>query len=378
MVKLLNEEGLIKLAKKVGLANRDITCSVQIGDKEFSAASLECGLREQLRLLCGYNERTKRCDVHEFNKNQELACQIMEIAIDSARDPRKVAQQYAAIAEMKTFGEEERPVFYIRQTLASKRRAMQYVKRGAKAGIYDSFELASDKIDGHVFTITASGRLSYEQFISGEFTLADIMDIINEGTQKRLQEILAALLGDTIRKMPQTNKKMANGFAKEMFDELLDKSDSYGAGNSTIYCCKSFARKMAAGVQSSGLQLSNNMKEELFKNGGWFGTYPGGSPIIIIEQSYTDETNTEKVMNEGYCFIIPNGIGSDAKPVKLGQMGKTHIRKRETTDWGIVIDSFQQYAVAIVVQNDIFAYIDCDLLTNSKGLALDKVDFGIA
>ena len=64
--------------------------------------------------------------------------------------------------------------------------------------------------------------------------------------------------------------------------------------------------------------VSNEMKNEKWNN-GYLGNYKGHK-VIVLPQSMEDETNTTKVIDPKYAWIIPSGA---TKPVKIAFEGDT-------------------------------------------------------
>ena len=146
---LLKNNELKDLASALGKAMVSPTLNFSYAGETLSLNSLDSAFRDQMRILCGYDEVTGRQDVHVFEQNEPLVYSLMETVINEAA-PKKVEQQYKGLCEFKRFGENERPVFRLRVTNASRRRALKFISRGAIAGIYDALELAGDVEEGKV------------------------------------------------------------------------------------------------------------------------------------------------------------------------------------------------------------------------------------
>ena len=370
---LLKNNELKDLASALGKAMVSPTLNFSYAGETLSLNSLDSAFRDQMRILCGYDEVTGRQDVHVFEQNEPLVYSLMETVINEAA-PKKVEQQYKGLCEFKRFGENERPVFRLRVTNASRRRALKFISRGAIAGIYDAFELAGDVAEGKIFDLVGAGRISYMNFITGEFTMTDVMDIILEGFDKRVIEAISSALVGLVKNLQTQNKKGATGFSADLFDSLLSIADTYGTAPSYIFCTKLFAQKLFPYTTGTYSAYTDEQKAELFRNGGWLRNYKGMHPIVIIEQSYEDETYTKKVMKDGLCLIMPNNGLVNGLPIKIGEIGSTHVRRRNTTDWALEVEAFKQYSVTIVCDNDLFAYIDTSLLEDGESLTTYSVE----
>lgn len=355
--KILSQDQLRQMAMSLGKSYNNKATKFSLNGVEVSSNAIESAFVRQLQLLSGLDETTNTINIHRFSENQHRCFELMETAVDSAL-PKKVLQQYYRFVETKNFEENERPVFYQRITSSSRRRALRYVSLGSRAGIYNVFKLSGRDFDSKVFTVTGASELSFEDFITQRITFSDVMDIMLEGIDKRVQEEITGCLIGCIKNMQPANKHAATGFVKSEFDARVSIADSYGTAPSTIICTAEFARNLKPDFDA----MSDRMKEEAYSKGGFLGMYDGRHPIAILDQSYKDETNMVKEMNDGLCFIIPNTAGHNGQPIKLGQIGKTHMRKIEDeATWGMRIDMFKTFSIALVVDNDICAYVDLSL-----------------
>jgi hypothetical protein len=99
------------------------------------------------------------------------------------------------------------------------------------------------------------------------------------------------------------------------------------------------------------------MKEKLW-NDGWFGNYKG-TRVVIMEQGFTDETNSEKVVNPAHCWVIPTGVGG--KPVYIAMEGATLMKEHENDDWSRDIQVYKKVGVVAMLNNSMCHYYDSSL-----------------
>ena len=101
------------------------------------------------------------------------------------------------------------------------------------------------------------------------------------------------------------------------------------------------------------------MKDELWRTGR-LASYKGRK-VVILEQGFVDETNTTKVIDPGYCWIIP--AGANTKPVKIAFEGNTLVSERDNNwDWSREIQVYKKVGVVCMMTNDICSYVDTSLL----------------
>lgn len=81
--------------------------------------------------------------------------------------------------------------------------------------------------------------------------------------------------------------------------------------------------------------------------------------MIVLPQSYEDETNSKKVIDPSYAWIIPTG-GND-KPVKVALEGQTIVREIENADMSREIQVYKKMGVAAIITNNICVYRNTSL-----------------
>ena len=79
----------------------------------------------------------------------------------------------------------------------------------------------------------------------------------------------------------------------------------------------------------------------------------------ILNQSYTDETNSTKVIDPSRAYIIPTG--SNEKPVKIAFEGSTLVDERSNDDWSKEIQVYKKLGVGTIITNNICVYRNTSL-----------------
>ena len=110
------------------------------------------------------------------------------------------------------------------------------------------------------------------------------------------------------------------------------------------------------------------MKDELWKTGR-LANYKG-KKVIIFPQGFADETNTTKVVDPGYCWIIPSGA---EKPIKIAFEGSTIVDEYVNADRSREIQVYKKVGVVAMLTNDICSYIDTSLKGEMTNWYLDGV-----
>lgn len=339
----LNKNDLITLAKTVANANPSSQVAYSFGEEKFSYSDLNETLRSELKELAGTYQL--------YRENKNVVFSLIEETINDVL-PVRVLEQYGQFAEIKTFAQGDKPVFRQRVTEASRRRAKQFITKVGLAGVYEVFKLDGREYEIATTAFGGAAQVSIEEFLDGRVDFADLIEIVMEGLDEKIYlEIEAALIG-AIANLGNNNKTLQTAFVETEMDKLLAIADSYG--KSTIYCTYEFAATM---VPAEGWR-SDAMKDQRWNN-GYLANYKGHN-VIVLNQSYTDETNSEKVINPAYAWIIPTGNGE--KPVKIAFEGTTLVDERANADWSREIQVYKKLGVGALITNNICVYENSSLL----------------
>ena len=93
-------------------------------------------------------------------------------------------------------------------------------------------------------------------------------------------------------------------------------------------------------------------------NNGYLANYKGHN-VIVLNQSYTDETNSTKVIDPSRAYIIP--AGSNEKPVKIAFEGSTLVDERTNDDWSKDVQVYKKLGVGTIITNNMCVYINKSL-----------------
>lgn len=321
---------LLALGRVVVNANPSAPTAYTWGEDKFSYTTLNETFSQELNKL------------HQENPKQ--AYSLMEEVINDVL-PKKVLEQYGQFAEIKTFAQGDKPVFVQRITEASRRRAKQFITKVGLAGTYEVFKLDGKSYEVATSAFGGAAQIPFEEYLDGRVQMSDVLDIVlNTLDEKIYLEIEKALIA-SVANLQAANKHSQSGFDEAEMDKLLAVADSYG--QATIYCTFDFAATM---LPAEGW-VSNEMKNTMWNN-GYLGNYKGHR-VVVLQQSYTDETNSEKVIDPSYAWIIPGGA---EKPVKVAFEGTAHMRETQNEDWSTTTHIYQKVGVGAMITNDICVY----------------------
>lgn len=320
-----------------------MTFSVNGTEESFSAENVNDVLRAQFELLAP--------DYKGFRRNQNAIFELIEETIDEIL-PRQVMQQYEQFADVRVLSQGDKAVFRQKVSEAARKRAKTFVTKVGLAGRYEVFMLDGQEVEVQMGAIGGACRIGFEEFLDGRIQFGDLTSIILEGMDEYIYREILNALDASMTQLPNNNKATFNGFDEGLMDNLLAISDSYGSGNSTIYCVREFASQM---LPATGY-ISNEMKNTLWER-GYLGDYKGHR-VIILQQSTVDTTNTTKAINPRHAYIIPSGL---EKPVKLAFEGPTAVRLEDhNDDWSQDLQTYKKFGIAVFMNPAICRY------TNSK------------
>lgn len=340
---MLERNELLKLMKTVAKADPTAPVAYSFGDNSFSYTALNETLRQEL------NEYSK--DFYSYEENKLMIFKLLAETLDDVL-PRKVTKQYEALAETRTFGQNEKPVF--KRKINGAKRIQQFVTRVGHAGVYEVAKLGKNEETFEVPTSALGGgiQVGYEEFLDGRVDFSEMLDMLMEGFDNVIYEEIGAALVASLNQLPTANMGTSAGFDEKTFDHLLNVAAAYG--EPTIYCTAEFAAKM---VPHDAWRYTEQMKSELW-NMGRLSSYKGRK-VVILDQGFTDETNSKKVINPGYCWIIP--AGANMKPVKIAFEGPMAIRENNNADWSKEIQCYKKVGIVCMLTNNICCYVDTSL-----------------
>lgn len=335
----LERNELKQLMLAVAKADKNAPVAYSFGEKQYDYNALNETLREELKELAG------TYSLYRENKNTIFA--LIEETIDEIL-PKKVMEQYSMFAEVRTFAQGDRPVFNKKE---GRRRAKQFVTRVGLAGIYEVFKLDKSSFEVPTSAFGGAAQIGFEEFLDGKVDFAEVTEIIMEGLDEVVYEEIAKALIGGINQLPEANKASHTGFDEAKMDKLIAVARAYG--EPAIYC----TYELAAKILPVSDWVSSEMKNE--RNAQGYISQYKGNRIVILPQSFTDETNAVKVIDPSYAWIIPTG-GND-KPVKIAFEGQTIVDEYTNYDRSREIQVYKKLGVVAMMTNNICVYEDLSL-----------------
>ena len=328
----LNKEQLIALARANAKASLNPSQTYSFEGENLTSDALNKTFIKELNGLGATPQ--------DFRENKNLIYTLLEVGLTEVL-PVKVLQSYGQFADVKTFAQGTRPVYKVKISEASKKRAKQFVTRVGLAGRYEVFKLDGYSMEVPTAAYGGAARIEWEEMLDGRMTLNDYYSLVLEGLDEAVYREIAKALLAAVEDIKAVNKVVYNAFDTDAMDKLLTIADAYG--KATIYCTFEFAATM---IPANSAVWSESMKEQIWNN-GYFTTYKGHQ-VIILPQSFTDETNTEKVIDPSYAWIIPTGA---EKPVKVAFEGSAQVKSFDNRDWSTEIQTYQKLGVGTYMIN---------------------------
>lgn len=318
---------------------------------EFTAADLENSLREQLK------------DFQDFRYLRKHAAELYEIIEEVANIviPRRVLEQFGDFAEIRRKNYGEKISFTIR---TGRYRGKKFVTKAGDQGIYKTFTLDNRELVMQPRVYAGATRLEIEDFLLGRITMNELLDVLTEALSEKVYlEIQKALVASfNAPDRPAANKYSGNGLIIEEFDKLINTVRAYGDAVN-IYCTFAFASRLynAPGWASLVNPKISSRDLEDIRDQGYVGMYKGCN-VIVLNQSFTDDTNTETLVDDSYAYIMP--VGAE-KPVKIAFEGPTFVRNFTDAVLSEEISLEQMFDIAILSNNYWAIYRDESLAPES-------------
>lgn len=338
----MKKQDIVALGKALAKAESNVSNVYSFNGQSLSYEALDETFRRELNELAGTYSL--------YRENKNLIFSIIEEVLDEVL-PKKVTQQYEDFAETRVFAQGDKPSF--RRKITNNSRAKQFVTRVGLAGIYEVFKLGKGEESFEVRTSAIGGaaEIGFEEYLDGRVDFAELLNVILEGMDDLIYKEIGEALKASINQLPPVNTHICNGFDEDAMDRLITIASAYGTP--TIYCTHEFAVKM---VPQEAWRYTENMKSQLWQSGR-LADYKG-TKVVVLEQGFEDGTNSTKVIDPGYVYIIPTGAD---KPVKIAFEGNTIVDEFNNYDRSREVQVYKKVGVVAMMSNNICAYIDTSL-----------------
>ena len=305
---------------------------------EYSASDVNETLRSELKAFNNYSY---------YRANKNVLFQLIE-EIANVVVPKKVIAEFGSFAEVQSVNLGEKIVFKQRTGVS---RGKRFVTVAGEYGTYRTFNVDSRDITMSPRVYAGAAILEIGDFLQGRVDMSELMEIIIEGLSESIYKEVQGALYAAINAEERTGNNTTfegAGFQAAQLDKIINTVSAYG-DSVTIYCTRAFASTLYnqpgwAGDSNPMTALAdyNDVREM-----GYVGRYKGTN-VVLLSNSFVDETNTEKVVDDSFAFIMPAG---KEKPVKIGIEGGTLIDEIRLADGSMEISAQHMFDVAVVANN---------------------------
>jgi len=329
---------------------------------EFAAADYdyEAALRDELKkLLCDKNGKFNR---YQYERNKVDLFELLSQNLDEVL-PQSLTSALDMFTEIMRVPQGSRPEFRVTR---GKQRGKQFVTRATESGNYETFRLDRDRFDLHIFAIGGAGVVDFERYLDGLENITDIYEVINEGMVDRIFELVQEMLLSAWKKMLPANKVRGNNFSPAAMKKLCNTVAAYGSP--VIYCSADFAADMVNAIVYNNTTKISDQDVIDIRERGYVGKFQG-VPVVIMPQSFTDETNEKLVMNPSFAYVIPTG---KEKMIKLIFEGNSYFREWDDHegDNSVTLQAYTKVGLALVSPLNFWGiYYNSTLDTNTNWAA---------
>ena len=329
---------------------------------EFAAADYdyEAALRDELKkLLCDENGHLNR---YKYERNKIDLFELLSQNLDEVL-PQSLTSALDMFTEIMRVPQGARPEFYVTR---GKQRGKQFVTRATESGNYETFRLDRDRFDIYPFALGGAGYVDFERYLDGVESITDIYEVINEGMVDRIFELVQEMLLSAWNKMLPRNKVASTSFNPTAMKKLCNVVAAYGSP--VIYCSPEFAAEMVNAIIYNNTTKISDQDMIDIRERGYVGKFQG-VPVVVMPQSFTDETNENLVMNPSFAYVIPTG---KEKMIKLIFEGNSYFREwnDHEGDNSITLQAYTKVGLAIVSPLNFWGiYYNASLNTNTNWAA---------
>ena len=311
----------------------------------ISTETVSEAFRGELRKLGG--------DYNSYRRNKLDIFELMQEIFDEVL-PKYVKDRYRFLADVRTVGHGQKITFTQK---VGKARAKSFVTKVGLGGVFETFRLDRKELEISIEAIGGAAILDFERMLSGQEDLSEYLDILMEGIEENILTQLSEALNASVRATrPENTVVTTSSFDKAKFDNLITTVKAYG--DPIIVCTPEFADTIPANSVTVGstTRISDSDVEDI-RTYGVLQIYKG-CPIVTLPQSFTDETNSEKVLNPRFCYIIP---GMSTKLATIVLEGGTQVDEFKNRDRSIELSAYQKVGVAILHYNNWAIYENTSL-----------------
>jgi hypothetical protein len=301
-------------------------------ETNFSFSDMEGSLREQFRALAPNYDAYRRNKLDIF--------EIIQSVVDVIA-PNRIRDAIGRFADVQTLPQGAKARFRLKKGRNNVRRFITKVGLG---GVFERVRLDSDFVDVPTYAIGGAGYIELEQFLDGTMDFVELTDLIIAGIEDEIYKSIQNALINTFSSLPAANKWTAASFSAPDMKKVINTVRAYG-GNATIICTPAFAATITPDPSFAAEADKIDLREQ-----GYIGRYFGAN-VVILPQSFVDETNASKVFSDQYAVVVPTGGAADEKIVKVVLEGQSVVEEVKNADQSMEFQVYKKVGTAVLNVN---------------------------
>ena len=317
---------------------------------EFSAQDLQ---NAASNAMSKYFE-IENLSIRTLNKHRGEMFDIIREVVDELL-PIELESRIGDFAEIKQIPRDGRAVFSVKSTLASKRRVMKGIQKGARGGIYKARRLDGANFVAETMVETVAYQMTLEDILTGNRTVKELIDVLaNAWTEKIYYEVFMAISA-AAQSAPSINQVV--GQNDEIVNAELDKIISIVSGYGTPVILGFNQHLALLGntyiENAAGLRTATNQDAADIRAKGYVGVYKGTDVVRLpnyIAAHLDDEV--EWIFPEDRLFILPAG----EKPVKVVLQGESYTAEVNQPHGGMEWHQHRMMGVGVLFNEYIATY----------------------
>lgn len=309
----------------------------------YSLASVEETLRDKFKALAPSH--------NAFRRNKIDIFELIEETVDAVT-PNKILSKIGDFSDVKNYAQGQRPKFKVKK---GKHNVKRFITKVGLGGIYERVRLDKDEFTVETHAVGGSAYIEWEAYLDGQMDFAELTDLIIDGIEEEVYKEIRQALINTFDMLPSANKHTHTTTDMKELRKIITTVQAYSGGTVNIFCTPEFASTIELDAHWIGDTERAEMRDK-----GFLGKVFGAN-VISLEQSFTDETNSEKIFDSQYAFIIPSGGSADEKIVKVVLEGDTIVKDTQNADMSMEFQAYKKFGTAILSTNHFGIYRNTSL-----------------
>lgn len=297
-------------------------------------------------------QETLRSELYElcktrsgYEKNKWDLFDLISETID-AKMPKELENWFEGFVTINQFGENDKPEITLKKD-SKNLRARKFITKVSPAGVYETFRLSKEgKFTIEMAAVGGAAQIAFEDFLTGRVDWNELLEVVSLGIQDNIYDEVLKTLEKCENDLPTANKAESTNFDAAALNRVLKVVSAYG--DPIIYCTDTFAREI-----TEGSDWASEEEKNARRNKGYLANYKNAK-IVILPQSYTDETNSTTVVDDSKAYIFPQGREGI---IQVALQGSTHVNEIPSqADWSKELHTYKKFGVAGISFNDICTY----------------------